>query len=100
MSPAVEERFGPHRGGHGPATLDPPPPRPHPPRGGGGPGGGEGCQARLRVLPRDFVGRPTPLYLAERLSELADRRVYLKREDLAHTGAHKINKAVAQVLVA
>jgi tryptophan synthase beta chain len=52
-----------------------------------------------RVL-RDFVGRPTPLYLASRLSERIGRPVYLKREDLAHTGAHKINNAVGQALLA
>jgi tryptophan synthase beta chain len=52
-----------------------------------------------RVL-RDFVGRPTPLYLASRLSERVGRPVYLKREDLAHTGAHKINNAVGQALLA
>jgi tryptophan synthase beta chain len=55
---------------------------------------------RLGQLQRDFIGRPTPLYLAERLSQRAGRRVYLKREDLAHTGAHKINNAVGQVLLA
>jgi len=55
---------------------------------------------RLALLHRDFIGRPTPLYLAERLSERADRRVYLKREDLAHTGAHKINNAIGQALLA
>jgi tryptophan synthase beta chain len=49
---------------------------------------------------RDFVGRPTPLYLASRLSERVGRPVYLKREDLAHTGAHKINNAVGQALLA
>jgi tryptophan synthase beta chain len=57
-------------------------------------------QAELQVLLRDYVGRPTPLYLAERLSERVGRRVYLKREDLAHTGAHKINNAVGQALLA
>jgi tryptophan synthase beta chain len=56
--------------------------------------------ADLDRLLRDFVGRPTPLYLAERLSERLGRRVYLKREDLAHTGAHKINNAVGQALLA
>jgi tryptophan synthase beta chain len=60
----------------------------------------EGFQSELSVLLRDFVGRPTPLYLAERLSERVGRRVYLKREDLAHTGAHKINNAVGQALLA
>jgi tryptophan synthase beta chain len=54
----------------------------------------------LDRLLRDFVGRPTPLYLAERLSERVGGRVYLKREDLAHTGAHKINNAVGQALLA
>ena len=57
-------------------------------------------QNELSVLLRDFVGRPTPLYLAERLSERVERRIYLKREDLAHTGAHKINNAVGQALLA
>jgi tryptophan synthase beta chain len=55
---------------------------------------------RLEDLRRDFIGRPTPLYLAERLSDRVGRRVYLKREDLAHTGAHKINNAIGQVLLA
>jgi tryptophan synthase beta chain len=54
----------------------------------------------LERLLRDFVGRPTPLYLAAGLSERVGRRVYLKREDLAHTGAHKINNAVGQALLA
>ena len=56
--------------------------------------------ARLELLRRDFIGRPTPLYLAERLSEQVGRKTYLKREDLAHTGAHKINNAIGQVLLA
>ena len=60
----------------------------------------QGFRAELDRLLRDYVGRPTPLYLAERLSERAGRRVYLKREDLAHTGAHKINNAVGQALLA
>ena len=46
------------------------------------------------------MGRPTPLYLADRLSERIGRPVYLKREDLAHTGAHKINNAIGQALLA
>ncbi len=57
-------------------------------------------RSELDRLLREFVGRPTPLYLAERLSERVGRRVYLKREDLAHTGAHKINNAVGQALLA
>jgi tryptophan synthase beta chain len=56
--------------------------------------------ARLQELLRDYVGRPTPLYLAERLSEVTGRPVYLKREDLNHTGAHKINNAIGQALLA
>jgi tryptophan synthase beta chain len=95
---AVEERFGPYGGRYVPETLiaaldalaaawaearqDP------------------AFTERLRLLHRDFIGRPTPLYLAERLSERAGRRVYLKREDLAHTGAHKINNAIGQALLA
>jgi tryptophan synthase beta chain len=55
---------------------------------------------RLGELLRDYAGRPTPLYLAERLSEAAGRPVYLKREDLLHTGAHKINNALGQALLA
>src|SRR5215216_2078726 len=54
----------------------------------------------LDRLLSDYVGRPTPLYLASRLSERVGRHVYLKREDLAHTGAHKINNAVGQALLA
>jgi len=54
----------------------------------------------LGSLLREFVGRPTPLYHAARLSERLGRPVYLKREDLAHTGAHKINNAVGQGLLA
>jgi tryptophan synthase beta chain len=94
----VEERFGPYGGRYVPETLiaaldeltaawieardD------------------TAFMARLDLLRRDFIGRPSPLYLAERLSERAGRRVYLKREDLNHTGAHKINNAVGQALLA
>src|ERR1700743_2752751 len=56
--------------------------------------------ARLDDLRQNFIGRPTPLYMAQRLSERVGGRVYLKREDLAHTGAHKINNAVGQTLLA
>ena len=98
MTPKVEERFGPYGGRYVPETLiaaldelaeawaeareD------------------DEFMARLSALHRDFIGRPTPLYLAARLSEQAGRRVYLKREDLAHTGAHKINNAIGQALLA
>lgn len=58
-------------------------------------------QEELGYYLREFVGRPTPLYLAERLTrELGGARIYLKREDLLHTGAHKINNAVGQALIA
>ncbi len=56
--------------------------------------------ARMDLLRRDFIGRPSPLYMAERLSERVGSRVYLKREDLNHTGAHKINNALGQALLA
>jgi tryptophan synthase beta chain len=56
---------------------------------------------RVRALQADYVGRPTPLYLAERLSDhAAGARIYLKREDLCHTGAHKINNTLGQGLLA
>jgi tryptophan synthase beta chain len=58
-------------------------------------------RTELRSHLKDFVGRPTPLYLAERLTEhLGGPRVYFKREDLNHTGAHKINNTVGQILLA
>jgi tryptophan synthase beta chain len=56
--------------------------------------------AELDALHKNVVGRPTPLYEAERFSERVGRRVFLKREDLAHTGAHKINNTLGQVLLA
>src|SRR5262249_22187900 len=56
-------------------------------------------QARLDGYLADYVGRPSPLFLAERLTALAGgASIYLKREDLNHTGAHKINNALGQVL--
>jgi tryptophan synthase beta chain len=57
-------------------------------------------RGELGALLRDYVGRPTPLTFASRLSEELGYRIYLKREDLAHTGAHKINNTVGQVLLA
>ncbi|MGB2866974.1 MAG: tryptophan synthase subunit beta [Bacteroidota bacterium] len=58
-------------------------------------------QKELSYFLRDFVGRPTPLYFAERLSSrLGGAKIYLKREDLCHTGAHKINNTVGQILIA
>ena len=98
MSPPVEHRFGPYGGQYVPETLMPAleeleaawvEARDDP-----------GFRERLAVLLRDHAGRPTPLYLASGLSEAAGRPVYLKREDLLHTGAHKINNALGQALLA
>ncbi|HET7510531.1 MAG TPA: tryptophan synthase subunit beta, partial [Solirubrobacterales bacterium] len=95
---AIEERFGPYGGRYVPETLIPAldelaiawaEARED-----------EEFMARLQQLRRDFIGRPTPLYLAERLSDRVGSRVYLKREDLAHTGSHKINNAIGQALLA
>jgi tryptophan synthase beta chain len=97
MSP-VEQRFGPYGGRYVPETLIPAldeleaawvEARDDP-----------GFQLELATLLRDYAGRPTPLYHAQRLSEAAGHDVYLKREDLMHTGAHKINNALGQVLLA
>jgi tryptophan synthase beta chain len=61
----------------------------------------EAFQAELAGLLKDYVGRPTPLYFAKRLTEvLGGAKIYLKREDLLHTGAHKINNALGQALLA
>jgi tryptophan synthase beta chain len=57
-------------------------------------------QEEFQQLLRDYVGRPTPLYLAQRLSERYGTTIYLKREDLNHTGAHKINNTIGQILLA
>ena len=57
-------------------------------------------QAEMDALLSDYVGRPSPLYLASRLSEQVGCKVYLKREDLNHTGAHKINNTIGQILLA
>lgn len=60
----------------------------------------ESFQQEYRQLLRDYVGRPSPLYLAKRLSERYGCKIYLKREDLNHTGAHKINNTIGQILIA
>ena len=61
----------------------------------------ETFQAELSHLLRTYVGRPTALYFAENLTRrLGGAKIYLKREDLAHTGAHKINNAIGQALLA
>lgn len=59
-----------------------------------------GFQDEFQMLLRDYVGRPSPLFLAERLSAKYGATIYLKREDLNHTGAHKINNTVGQILLA
>jgi len=95
---AIEQRFGPYGGRYVPETLIPALDE----LTGAWAEAREdaGFMARLEQLRRDFIGRPTPLYLAERLSERVGSRVYLKREDLAHTGSHKINNALGQTLLA
>ena len=57
-------------------------------------------QAEFQQLLKDYVGRPTPLFLAERLSKEIGATIYLKREDLCHTGAHKINNTIGQIILA
>ena len=57
-------------------------------------------QNEFHSLLKDFVGRPTPLYFASRLSDRYQAKIYLKREDLCHTGAHKINNTIGQILLA
>jgi tryptophan synthase beta chain len=94
----VEHRFGPYGGQYVPETLMPAlaeleqawvEARQDP-----------GFRAELESLLRDFAGRPTALYRARRLSERVGRTVYLKREDLNHTGSHKLNNALGQALLA
>jgi tryptophan synthase beta chain len=97
-APALEHRFGPYGGQFVPETLMPAlaeleqaweAARRDP-----------AYLAELSGLLRDFGGRPSPLYRARRLSERVGRPVYLKREDLNHTGSHKLNNALGQVLLA
>lgn len=60
----------------------------------------ESFQKEFRQLLKDYVGRPTPLYFAERFSQKFGAKIYLKREDLCHTGAHKVNNTIGQILMA
>lgn len=62
--------------------------------------GDDDFQTEFHNLLKQYVGRPTPLYLASRLSEKYDAKIYLKREDLCHTGAHKINNTIGQIILA
>jgi tryptophan synthase beta chain len=96
--PLVEHRFGPYGGQFVPETLMPAlseleaawaSAREDP-----------GFRERLHVLLRDYAGRPTPLYHAAGLSGIVGRPVWLKREDLMHTGSHKLNNALGQCLLA
>ncbi|MGB1043795.1 MAG: tryptophan synthase subunit beta [Flavobacteriaceae bacterium] len=57
-------------------------------------------QKEFKHLLKDYVGRPTPLYYAQRLSDTYGTKIYLKREDLCHTGAHKVNNTIGQILMA
>jgi tryptophan synthase beta chain len=95
---AIEHRFGPYGGQYVPETLVPAlveleqawiEARADP-----------AFKAEFGALLKDYVGRPSPLYHAKRLSERVGHDVYLKREDLNHTGAHKINNALGQCLLA
>jgi tryptophan synthase beta chain len=97
-APSIERRFGPYGGRYVPETLIPAldeleqawlEARADP-----------GFIGELERLLHDYVGRPTPLYLAARLSEVTGAEVWLKREDLTHTGSHKINNALGQALLA
>jgi tryptophan synthase beta chain len=94
----VEHRFGPYGGQYVPETLMP---ALEELEGAWIAARGDPqYRAELDSLLHDYVGRPTPLYHARRLSEAAGHPIYLKREDLNHTGAHKINNALGQALLA
>ena len=95
---AIEHRFGPYGGQYVPETLMPALDELE--RAWLAARADPGYRAELDGLLRDFGGRPTPLYRARRLSEQVGRTVYLKREDLNHTGSHKLNNALGQVLLA
>jgi tryptophan synthase beta chain len=97
-SPPVEHRFGPYGGQYVPETLMPALAELE--EAWALAREDEAYRAELDALLRDFGGRPTPLYRALRLSELLGRPLYLKREDLNHTGSHKLNNALGQVLLA
>jgi len=93
-----EGRFGPYGGRYVPETLMPALAELE--EAWAGAKADQHFQQRLGRLLERYVGRPTPLYAAERLSERAGSPVFLKREDLLHTGAHKINNALGQALLA
>jgi len=95
---AVEHRFGPYGGQYVPETLMPALAELE--HAWVSARGDAGFRSDLDALLRYYVGRPTPLYRASRLSDVAGREIWLKREDLNHTGAHKINNALGQALLA
>ncbi len=95
---AVEHRFGPYGGQYVPETLVPALEELEAAWLAARDDGA--FRAELDGLLRDYVGRPSPLYEARRISEAVGHPVYLKREDLNHTGAHKINNALGQCLLA
>ncbi len=94
----VEHRFGPYGGQYVPETLMPALEELE--RAWRSAREDRGFRAELEALLRDFGGRPTPLYRAKRLSQSVGWPVYLKREDLNHTGSHKLNNALGQALLA
>ena len=94
----VEHRFGPYGGQYVPETLMPALEELE--RAWIAACDDPGYRSELDTLLHDYVGRPTPLYHARRLSDAAGHPIYLKREDLNHTGAHKINNALGQALLA
>jgi tryptophan synthase beta chain len=98
MAPAVEHRFGPYGGQYVPETLMPALAELE--HAWLAARADAAFGAELDGLLRDYVGRPSPLYRARRLSAAAGRTILLKREDLNHTGAHKINNALGQALLA
>jgi tryptophan synthase beta chain len=99
MLPDAQGHFGPYGGRFVPETLMAPLSELE--RGWAAARRDRAFQGRLRELSRDYAGRPTPLYFAARLSDhCGGARIYLKREDLCHTGAHKINNVLGQALLA
>jgi len=96
--PAIPHRFGPYGGQYVPETLMPALTELE--QQWQSARLDDGYRSELAGLLRDYVGRPTPLYRARRLSERLGRTIYLKREDLNHTGSHKLNNALGQALLA
>jgi tryptophan synthase beta chain len=97
-TPAVERRFGPYGGRYVPETLIPALDELE--RAWVEARDDDAFRSELDALLRDFAGRPTPLYHATALSAEVGREVWLKREDLLHTGSHKLNNALGQTLLA